>query len=228
MNLTTHNLLGARGKARTRKQQGFSIIEVIIVLAIALILAALAIPGFQSMTRYLRLSGDMRNLNGIVAQAKMRAAADFTHARAYADLGANTFHLEVWNKNGNGGAGCWQTEGDVGNPCTVNGTSPVQPLSIGVTFGTAGVGAGGANPQTAIAQAARCDNGAGGLIENTACIVFNSRGIPINALTGAPLTGAQDAFYINDTRNLWGVTVRASGAIQVWATSISHPNWEHR
>ena len=203
-------------------------IELMIVLVIGSILAVLAIPGYQAMTRYLRLSGDMRNLNGAVAQAKMRAAADFTHARAYADLSANTFHLEVWNKAGNGGAGCWQTDGDVNNACTVAGTSPVQNLSVGVRYGTSGAATGAPNPQTAIAQAAKCDNGAGGLIENTACIVFNSRGIPINGLTGTPLTGAQDALYVTDTQNVWGVTVRATGAIQVWATNVSQTSWERR
>jgi len=203
-------------------------IELTIVVAIAAILAALAIPGYQAMTRFLRLSGDMRNINGAVAQAKMREAADFTRARAYADLGANTYHLEIWNKTGNGGAGCWQTDGDVNNACTVAGTSPVQNLSVGVTYGLSGVSAGFPNPQATLAQAAKCDNGAGGLIENTACIVFNSRGIPINGLTGTPLTGAQDAFYVTDGRNVWGVTVRATGAIQVWATNVAQTSWEHR
>lgn len=223
-----YEIHGSSSRPVRRNQEGFSLIEAVIVVAIITILAALAIPGFQAMSRYLKLSGDMRNLNGVVAQAKMRAAADFTRARVYADLGANTYHLEVWNKNGNGGAGCWQTDGDVANPCTVNGTSPVQNLSTQVTFGTSGVSGGGSNPQTTIAQAGRCDNGAGGLIENTACIVFNSRGIPINPLTGAPLTGVQDAFYITDTKNVWGVTVRATGAIQVWATGVYNQNWTHR
>ncbi len=203
-------------------------IELMIVVALTAILALLAIPGYQAMSRYLRLSGDMRNINGIVAQAKMRAAADFTHARAYADLAGNTYHLEIWNKSGNSGAGCWQTDGDVNNACTVSGSSPVQNLSVGVAFGTAGASAGSPNPQSNIAQAAACDNGNGGTIANTACIVFNSRGIPVNGLTGTPLTGAQDALYITDTQTVWGVTVRATGAIQVWATNTNQTSWEHR
>lgn len=217
---------GMKREAR-RCEQGFSTLELLIAVAIGLVIAALAITGFQSVNRYLRLSGDMRNINGVVAQAKMRAAADFTRARAYASLDANTYHLEVWNKNGNGGAGCWQTDGDAANPCTVIGTSPVQNLSVGVTFGTSGVGAGGSNPATTIAQAAACDNGTGGTYANTACIVFNSRGIPVNS-AGTPLTGVPYAFYITDTKNVWGLTVRGTGAIQVWATSVYNQNWQHR
>lgn len=198
-------------------------IELTIVVALGAILALLAIPGYQAMSRYLRLSGDMRNINGIVAQAKMRAAADFTHARAYADLKANTYHLEIWNKTG----GCWQTDGDVNN-CTVAGTSPVQNLSLGVTFGTAGAATGGPNPQTTIQQAAACKDATGKDIDNTACIIFNSRGIPIDPSSGTPLTGARDAMYITDTRSIWGVTVRATGAIQTWATDANQTSWQHR
>src|SRR5262245_29765263 len=119
MNSNRQTALVASKTAKMPQQRGFSTIELMIVVALGAILAVLAIPGYQAMSRYLRLAGDMRNINGVVAQAKMRAAADFTRARAYADLGGNAYHMEVWNKSGNGGAGCWQTDGDVNNACTV-------------------------------------------------------------------------------------------------------------
>lgn len=222
-------LLQAPGKPAG--QNGFSLLELLIVIAIASIVAVLAVPSYQSITRYMRIAGDARNLNGIIAQAKMRAAADFTHARAYADLNANTFHLETWNKAGNGGAGCWQTDGDTANPCTVAGTSPVQPLSQGVAFGFGTAGAGAPNPQTTIAQAPLCgtvaavSGVANGTVANTACIEFNSRGVPID-LTGKPT--AKDALYVTDQNSVFGVTVIASGMMQDWQTSAATTSWEHR
>ena len=137
------------------KQTGFSVLELLVAVSLIMIFAGLAIPGYLSITQYLRISGDARTLNGLIAQAKMRAAADFTHARAYADLNANTYHLEVWNKSGNGGAGCWQTDGDAANACTSQ-TSPVQTLSTGVTFGFGSATAASPNPQATIALAPVC------------------------------------------------------------------------
>jgi prepilin-type N-terminal cleavage/methylation domain-containing protein len=220
-------------KVRAKKvsrQDGFSLLELLIVILIAGIAAAVAIPSYQSITRNMRISGDARDLNGVIAQAKMRAAADFTHARAYADLGANTFHLEVWNKAGNGGAGCWQTDGDVANPCTV-AASPVQALSQGVTFGFGTVGAGAPNPQPVIGQAPRCgtvaavSGVANPVIDNTACIEFNSRGVPIS-LAGVPT--ANDALYVTDQNAVYGITIIASGMMQSWQTSAATTSWQHR
>ncbi len=162
----------------------------------------------------------------------MQAAADFSHARAYADLAANTFHMETWSKT----AGCWQTIGDLdaaGNPrCTIAGTSPVQPLSQGVTFGTGGIGVPPQNTQAAIGQSPLCTigDGNGGTTANTACLVFNSRGIPV---VGKPPTpDGNGALYITDNNTAYGVTANTSGSIQVWAASVNAPAgnnpWSHR
>jgi len=217
-----------------QRSRGFSTLELLLVMVVSLVIAALAIPGFNQVRRTLRISGDGRELNGAINQAKMLAAADFTLARVYFDLGANapnTFHVDVWNKAGNGGAGCWQLasdENNPNNPCLVAGTSPVQSLSPGVTFGFAGIGAPPPNTQAnGISQGPRClpVNGRRlGQTATTACITFNSRGVAIDTNTGAP-TG-NDAVYITDNAQVYAVTVGATGMSQVWANNVNgNANW---
>jgi prepilin-type N-terminal cleavage/methylation domain-containing protein len=209
------------------RTRGFTLLEVLVVLAVTGILMAFAVPQFQRITQALRISGDMRDITGTVGQAKMHAAADFTHARARANLVANTFQLEIWNKVGIGGVACWQTVGDPANPCTVPvgvvgvAPSPVQPLSSGVTFGFDAMGAPPPNTQPGLAQAPACLIGYGGqpgpalgTIGGTACIEFNSRGIAIDA-AGAP-TGS-GAFYVNNGNMVYGLTMAAAGPPLNWS-----------
>jgi prepilin-type N-terminal cleavage/methylation domain-containing protein len=214
---------------RRNCDQGFSTLELLIVISISLIMAALAIPGFNTIRRTLRINGDGRDLNGALNEAKLQAASGFTRARLYADLGANTFHIETWNKT----AGCWQTVNDPANACTVLGTSPVQSLSQGVTFGLGGVVTPPPNTQLAIKQAPACQdtNGGNGTIPNTACTVFNSRGIPVfpGTGTGAAAPYGNDAFYITDNNTVHGLTIGATGFSQVWTiTAGSTGGWQHR
>jgi type II secretory pathway pseudopilin PulG len=217
------------------RSRGFSTIELLMVMVVALVIAAFSIPGFNQVRRTLRISGDGRDLNGAINQSKLQAAADFTRARVYIDISANnpnTFHVDVWNKTGGaGGTGCWQEVNDFAHPCFVRtGTNPstVQNLSPGVRFGFAGVGAPPLNTQgNGIQQAPPCEhtNGNGATIEGTACIVFNSRGIPINSPGNLAPTG-NDAFYVTDNSVVYGMTVGPSGLSQVWATSANGTaNW---
>jgi len=209
--------------------RGFTVIEILIVVAITAVMATIAVPGYLSMMRYLRIAGDGRDINATVALAKMRAAQDFTHARIHADLVANTYALQVWDKTANGGVGCWKTENDSVHPCTATDSPSIQ-LSPGVTFGSGDATAGSPNPQPSIAQAPACNDGvAGGVIASshsgTACIEFNSRGLPV-AQNGLPT--ANDALYITDQNSVYGVTVIVSGLIQVWYTSASSTAWQAR
>lgn len=251
------------GTAKTSR--GFSTLELLLVMVVSLVIAALAIPGFNQARRALRISGDGRELNGAINQAKLQAAADFTRTRVYADTAAtnlahpfNWFRIELWNKTLNGGNGCWETVGDQvlpGTPpvhrCTVSGpgplpgNSPYTPLSQNIAFGFAGIAAPPLNTQTVIAQAGPCEAilGGGGTIGNSACIVFNSRGIPIvtpgtNTGTGAGVgvPNGNQAFYINDltavgngatvNTQVYGVTVGTTGVSQVWARNVQGGgNW---
>jgi len=188
--------------------RGFSLSELVLVIAVGLILAAMAIPNFLWLQRNLRISGDARDITGDVAVAKMRAASDFTRARLYADLAANTFRVELWNKSG---AGAWVPEG---------GT---QPLSQGVTLGFGTLGTPPAGTQAAIGQAPACLDNAGATIANTACIVFNSRGIPVDS-TGAP--AANGAIYVTDGVSVYGVTVSATALIQTWRSDAGAAAWK--
>lgn len=197
-----------------KRQRGFSMIELLVVTLIALIIAAMAVPGFQSIERYLRIAGDSRNLFGITAQAKMKAAAQFTHARARVGLASNQYGLEIWDK-------------------TTNQWSPVggrQSFSQGVTPGFGTVTNPPLNTQATLAQAPLCVTTAPGSTSpattpNDVCIEFNSRGIPVDN-NGTPIgTGA---FYVTDGNSVYGVTVSVSGLIQSWYINLHDTNWQRR
>src|SRR4029077_14785865 len=89
----------------------------LVVVTISVVITVIAVPGYIKASAYLRAAGDLRSINGLTAVAKMRAASDFTHARVFADLNGGTFQLEVWDKTGNGGAGCWFADLDSTRAC---------------------------------------------------------------------------------------------------------------
>src|SRR5437879_13841172 len=72
--------------------QGFSTLELLIVISISLIMAALAIRGYNSIRRTLRISGDGRRLNGFRNQARLEDDYGFTHARMHCDLPPIPYH----------------------------------------------------------------------------------------------------------------------------------------
>src|SRR6266478_2936087 len=146
---------------------GFSLAELMVVVFIIITFAALAIPTLTTVVGNLRARGDARDLNGEIVLAKMRAASDYARTRVRAEFSTNSFYIEV-NQSG---TNTWVPEG---------GT---QSLSNGVSFGYGSLTNPPSNTQASLGQAPLCLQAltSGSTIPNTACIMFNSRGIPVDA-----------------------------------------------
>jgi Tfp pilus assembly protein FimT len=197
--------------------RGFSLIELMMTIVIGMTLAAMAVPLVLSLAQAFRTGGDIRSIAGDVALAKMRAAADFTQARLYADLSAGTYRIETWNKTST----CWVADGDTA--CAQSTTPTENFLSKNVSFGFGSLGSPPTSTQSAIGQAPNCLDDSGSAISNTACVVFNSRGIPIDS-TGSPY--GDDAIYLTDGSEVYGVTVSATALVQTWTSGTSTASWK--
>jgi prepilin-type N-terminal cleavage/methylation domain-containing protein len=200
-----------------RDDQGFSLLEMMMVVALLGVLTVIAVPMSGNTIKYLKLSGDARELANIAAVAKMRAAAKFTQARVFIDRNGRAFRVETFRKADPTASPAilagWETEGGL--------TS----LSNTVVFGYGTVTTPPPNTQTTIAQSPECLDAASppAPIANTSCIIFNSRGIPIDA-TGSP-TGL-NAIYVNDGIGVYGITIAATGFIRTWQTNYqTTPSW---
>ena len=78
-----------------RDRRGYSLIEVLTVVAITGVVMVIAVPMMGNLFGFFRLSGDARSISNAIAVAKMRAASDFSRVRIYVDLSGRTF-----NQNG--------------------------------------------------------------------------------------------------------------------------------
>ncbi len=197
-----------RTGSRFGDDAGFTAVEMLTVAAIVAMLGAIAAPMFGNMLGNYRLSGDARGVSNSIAVAKMRAASDFTQTRLHVNLGAKSYYIEYWRKTGTPG---WVTEGGTTYLATQDRFS----------FGFASVPP--PNTQSTIGQATLCTDDAGATVTGTACVTFNSRGLPIDA-TGAPT--AANAYYLTDDTAIYGITVAATGMIRTWRTpATSTPSW---
>ena len=194
-------------------ERGFSLIELMMVVAVVAVISAIAVPMMKNTLGEFSLTGDARALSSAVSLAKLRAAANFSQARVFVDLDGKSYHVETWQQM----PPTWVTE------------SGTRTLSMNVTFGFGVVGTAPPFSQAAIVQASECVTDLGAAMGNTACILFNSRGIPVDPAGAPPAVGAptgNDAFYLTDGTAVYGVTLSATGLIKLWRTyPTATPSW---
>jgi type II secretory pathway pseudopilin PulG len=189
-----------------RHQHGFSLVDILAAMAVMGVVIAMAVPITGSSMAAYRFRGDGQALSNLVGLAKMRAAARFSRARVFVDLTTNSYSLQTWNKT----AGAWVTDGGV------------LQASRGVRFGFGGVATPPPDTQAAIALSPVCKNDAGADLANTSCIIFNSRGIPIDG-AGAPTGG--NALYLTNGSAVYAVTITATPLIRFWWSPAHTAAW---
>lgn len=189
-------------------QRGFTLLEVILTVGVIGLVCAIAIPITDSSLKGGRLRSDANALRNFVGLAKMRASSQSTRARVHADLGANTYALEVWDRT----AGAWVNE---------TGT---RSLSSGVTFGFGSLSTPPPNTQVTIGLSPACTAGitSTDTIANTACVTFNSRGLPIDADGNLY---PRHALYVRGEPGVFATTVTSTPLIRFWSSPNLSATW---
>jgi len=199
----------------TSRSGGFSLVETMLVVGITSVIGAIALPMMRNTIGDYKLRGDARALSNTLSLTKLRAASDFSQARLFVDRNGKSFHVETWQKTGTPG---WVTEGGI------------VKLALNDTFSFGVVSTPPPASQNTIGQAASCVTAAGDAIANTSCVLFNSRGIPVNEAGAPPAVGAPTAsyaLYITDGSAVYGVTISATGLIKLWRTNpTATPSWK--
>jgi prepilin-type N-terminal cleavage/methylation domain-containing protein len=190
-------------------ERGYSLLEIMVVVGLIGVVSAIAVPMFGNSMADFRISGDARSASNTIALGKMRAASVFSRVRIFVDLPGKSYRLETFDKTSD--ICCWLA------------SSGSTHLAQGVSFGYGVVGT--APPDTtqpAIGHAAKCKTDTDADIANTACVIFNSRGIPIDSI-GNPVV---DTLYVTNGSFVYAVAVSASGMIRSWRTSaVATPKW---
>jgi len=191
-------------------QRGYTLIEMMLVVGIIGVISAFVIPITNGSIRGSQLRGDASSIRNLVGLAKMRASANFTRARVYADLGARTYILQIWDKTAN----AWVNDGGINQ------------LSTGVNFGFGGLTAPLPDTQVNIMQSPLCtteDTIAEGTTANTACVTFNSRGLPVD---GDGNLYPRHALYVTGNDAVFATTITTTPLIRFWSSPHgTNPQW---
>jgi Tfp pilus assembly protein FimT len=187
-----------QGSQRAKPSNGFSLVELVIVLVTVLVVAGFAVPNIQRMMADVRLRGSASDFSALLQRTRLASVqnnATYTVRflgsplpSAYADLNNNSA-LDTGEPMIQFGQGIFQVSapnGSGGNPTALDG--PGGPLGWTATAGS---------------------------------VSFNPRGLPCDVTKSPCGTNVGYVFYLSDQgQSRWAaVSVTAAGRIKVWTWS---------
>lgn len=141
----------------TPRDEGFSLAEVVLIVAVLFVVTGISIPLVSNSVRGLQLSSDARQIASALSYAKMAATSKMTRYQLTFNVGGNHWHLQRYNRStGNfeaEGASSHLSQGLSGSGIALHSTSSSAPSGFPTT--------------------------------SSSFIRFNSRGVPVNS-AGVP------------------------------------------
>lgn len=181
-----------------RKDRGFSMLELLVVVAIIAVIAAFALPNAINFLKAYRLHADASAVASQLNVTRFRATSQFRPYRLTFDLANNSFAMEVLAPNYTA-------------PTVEFG--PIQS-STGITY------------LSSCPVSARPGTIPSSFSGISSSMVFNTRGLPVDG-SGAP-TNNSVIYLTNDNNQYDAVTVTLGGRITIWGYSPTTSAWVAR
>ena len=195
---------------------GYSLVELLVVILVAAIMTAFAIPQVFTMLKGYRLHGDASAIGAQLNVTRFRATSQYTPYQMNIITGTSlqTFNMERLCGTD---TDCLATVA----PCVqsympylqADIESGTQYLSSGDSFTTT-------NPGGAVLPPSLSGTGAGSTV-----FYFNTRGLPVDC-TGTTLSNGGAVIYLKNGNNLTdAVVVSVGGRISIYAWSPQSNSW---
>ncbi len=184
---------------RHKRKSGFSLVEMVVVVAIMMVVAAIAVPNVMNAIYIVRLNSSATSVSSILQATRQQAVRD------------NSFYYTCWT-TGTGGS-VWMVK--QGSTC---GTTPTGTTQVQVNS-TVQILSSGPSVPPVTGYSPQASN---------IPVAFNSRGVPCVVIGGtclsnygSPQVTVGFAIYLKQTRSSGGidwaaVTVSPAGRVQKW------------
>jgi Tfp pilus assembly protein FimT len=233
--------MSAMSSTKNNRESGFSLVEMLLVCAIAMVMAAMSAPLVMNITNTYRLRSAGGQYANMLQIARIRAITADSYEPVYATSGTlyGGFFNAFIDLNQQGGSTGTYTSTPISEPGVVFSNSVVVMAASSAPNTNnlysqflPGVGNSAVtiNPNTWVGS-------------NTAVVSFGSRGLPCYLAAAPPTNGggtcsytfnnggtlqplAFEVFFENQRTNMWeAVTVNPAGRVREWRYDTASTSW---